>query len=258
MAQALPGRKICEIEVLQPKCPNVPAGKFTQALTGASLRGVAHRGKWLVVDTTGGFLLVNLGMGGEILLVPSDALPRKWRVRFAFEDGETLTVNFWWFGYVHYVPLGKLDLHPMVAALGPDALDLTLSQFCELLKGRRGGIKAVLLDQSRVAGIGNAYIHDILFRARLHPLRGIATLSDEDVKRLHRAIHTELVRSIEKGGAFYEVGLDGKPGGFSGSDLLVGYREGRPCPECGTSVEKIKTGSTASFVCPRCQPLKTR
>ena len=254
MEEALPGRKIREIEVLQPKCLNVPVEEFLRALVGAVVLGVRHRGKWIVVDTTQSLLLLNLGMGGEILLVPSDALSKKWRVRFGFEGGESLAVNFWWFGYAHVAPSGRLDEHPMVAQLGPDALEIGLLEFRRLLAGRRGGIKAFLLDQAKLAGIGNAYIHDILFRAGLHPLRPIPTLSGEDVKRLHCAVKTELARSIEKGGAFYEVGLNGKPGGFSAADLLVGYREGKPCPECGTAVAKIKTGSTASFICPRCQP----
>jgi formamidopyrimidine-DNA glycosylase len=255
MDEALPGRKIREIEVLQPKCLNVPVEEFTRALVGAVVLGVRHRGKWLVVETTGHILLLNLGMGGEILLVLPDALPEKWRVRFALDDGRWLSVNFWWFGYAHVVPRGRLEDHPMVSQLGPDAFEVGIAQFRKLIEGRRGGIKAFLLDQSKLAGIGNAYIHDTLFRAGLHPLRPIPTLSGEDVKRLHCAVKTELARSIEKGGAFYEVGLNGKPGGFSAADLLVGYREGKPCPECGTAVAKIKTGSTASFVCPRCQPL---
>ena len=255
MAEALPGRKILEIEVLQPKCLNVPVEEFTRTLCGAAVVGVLHRGKWIMVDTTQGLLLLNLGMGGEILLVPSDTLPKKWRVRFGFQDGESLAVNFWWFGYAHVAPRGRVDEHPMVAQLGTDALEIGLTEFRKLLAGRRGGVKALLLDQSKLAGIGNAYIHDILFRVGLHPLRAVPSLTDEDVKRLHRSIRTELARSIAKGAAFYEVGLDGKPGGFLGTDLLVGYREGKPCPECGTAVVKIKTGSTASFICPSCQPL---
>jgi formamidopyrimidine-DNA glycosylase len=114
-------------------------------------------------------------------------------------------------------------------------------------------LKALLLDQSRIAGIGNAYVHDILFRAKLHPLRPIPSLSRAEIERLHDAIQTEMQRSIQVGGAFYEIGLRGEPGGFMASDLLIGYREGKPCPECGTPVEKIKTGSTSSFICPKCQ-----
>jgi formamidopyrimidine-DNA glycosylase len=255
MGAALPGRTIREIEVLQPKCLNVPPAAFTRALSGATIEAVSHRGKWVVTETSGGVLLVNLGMGGELLLVPSRRLPAKWRVRFALDQGKDLVVNFWWFGYVHYVPSGAIEDHPMIAALGPDALDVTLPEFQGLLGGRRGAVKAFLLDQSKLAGIGNAYIHDILFRARLHPLRTISSLSSVEVRGLHHAIHTELRRSIEKGGAFYEVGLDGKPGGFTAEDLLVGYREGKACPTCGTPVTKIRTGSTSSFLCLRCQPL---
>jgi formamidopyrimidine-DNA glycosylase len=255
MAEALPGRTITGIEVLQPKCLNVTPAAFTKALCGGTIQAVSHRGKWIVTETTGGVLLINLGMGGELLLVSSRNLPAKWRVRFALDQRKHLVVNFWWFGYVHYVTSGAIEDHPMIAALGPDALDVTLPQFRGLLRSRRGAVKAFLLDQSKLAGIGNAYIHDILFRARLHPLRMIPSLSSVEVHGLHRAIHTELRRSIEKGGAFYEVGLDGKPGGFTAEDLLVGYREGKACPTCGAPVTKIKTGSTSSFVCLHCQPL---
>jgi len=255
MARALPGRTIRGIEILQPKCLNVTPAAFTKALRGATVEAVSHRGKWIVTETNGGDLLINLGMGGEILLVPSRQLPAKWRVRFALAQGKDLVVNFWWFGYVHYVPSGAIDDHPMIATLGPDALDVTLPQFRSLLRSRRGAVKGFLLDQAKLAGIGNAYVHDILFRAGLHPLRTIPSLSSVEVRGLHRAIRVELRRSIEKGGAFYEVGLDGKPGGFTAEDLLVGYREGKPCPTCGAPVLKIKTGGTSSFLCLQCQPL---
>jgi formamidopyrimidine-DNA glycosylase len=254
MNERLAGRRIREIEVLQPKCLNVPAPAFREALAGARIVGVTNRGKWLLVETSNGYLLLNLGMGGEILLVPTDRLPSKWRIRFALDRGESLTVNFWWFGYAHFAPPGKLGEHAMLAGLGPNALDVSLAEFRALLAGRRGGIKSLLLDQSNLAGIGNAYIHDILFRARLHPLRPIPSLSRDEIDRLYAALRTELERSIAVGAAFYEVGLDGKGGGFTAADLLVGYREGKPCPECGAAIEKIKTGSTATFICPRCQP----
>ena len=256
MDARLKGRVIRGVEVLQPKCLNVPVGAFVKALSGAKIAAVSNRGKWLFVETTKGHLLLNLGMGGEILLVPQTKLPEKWRVRFDLDRGEALAVNFWWFGYAHYAAPGKLSEHAMSAGLGPNALDVSLDQFRALLAGRRGGIKSFLLDQTHVAGIGNAYIHDILFRAKLHPQRSISSLSSDEIERLHAAIRTELQRSIDVGGAFYEPGLDGKGGGFTAADLLVGYREGKPCPECGTPVEKIKTGATATFVCPRCQPLR--
>jgi formamidopyrimidine-DNA glycosylase len=257
MRAELVGRTISGIEVLQPKCLNVTVKAFKKGLTGAEVRGVTHHGKWLIGETTRGYLLLNLGMGGEILLVPRDELPEKWRVRFDFDDGQSLAIHFWWFGHAHYAPPGGLADHALSAALGPNALDVSLDDFRGLLEGRRGRVKSLLLDQKQIAGIGNAYVHDILFRARLHPLRGVATLSDAEVEALHAAIRTEFERSIEKGAAYYELDLHGKPGGFTGDDLLVGYREGRPCPACGATIEKIRTGSTSSFVCPSCQPLVT-
>jgi formamidopyrimidine-DNA glycosylase len=125
-----------------------------------------------------------------------------------------------------------------------------------MFRGRRGRVKSFLLDQSKIAGIGNAYIHDILFLARLHPLRTVDTLTDAEVEALAEAIHDGLQPSIDKGGAFYEVDLYGQKGGFTMDDILVGYKEGKPCPSCGTPIEKIKTGSTSSFICPWCQPLE--
>jgi len=253
MRDALVGRRIQSIEVLQPKCLNVDVEVFRDGLIGADVCGVKNHGKWLFVKTTQGHLLINLGMGGELLLRPADEPPEKWRVRLDFDRDETLFVNFWWFGSTHFVQPGKLDEHAQTAKLGPNALDISLDTFVELLSSRRGRVKAFLLDQSRIAGIGNAYIHDILFRAGLHPLRPIPTLNSADIERLYGAIRTELQRSIDVGGAWYEVSLFGQPGGFTADDLLVGYREGKRCPTCGTLIEKIKTGSTSSFICPACQ-----
>src|SRR5512135_491928 len=158
--QHLTGKTIAGIQVLQPKSLNLPVDQFTAALTGATLRSAAYRGKWIVVETDRGWLLVNLGMGGEILLVTPSTLPEKRRLVFDFTDSTCLSINFWWFGYVHYAPLDGLDRHPMLAKLGPNALDLSLEQFRTLLAGQRSAIKSFLLDQSRLAGIGNAYIHD--------------------------------------------------------------------------------------------------
>lgn len=254
MNDALVGRRIESIEVLQAKCLNVGVEAFEKGLVSAEILGVVHRGKWLFTETTQGHLLINMGMGGELLLVKRDELPEKRRVRFDLDDGKALAINFWWFGNTHYVAPGKLAEHSMTAKLGPNALDVSLDEFVQLLAGKRGRIKGFLLDQSKIAGIGNAYIHDILFRARLHPLRAVPAMSDADVARLHDAIRTELERSIEKGAAWYELSLHGERGGFTADDLIIGYREGKPCPECGTTIEKIRTGSTSSFVCPSCQP----
>lgn len=256
MRAELVGKTITGIEVLQPKCLNVPEKEFRKALTGARLFDVTYRGKWLFVETTQGWLLLNLGMGGEIRLVTRETLPEKHRLVFDFDDGTCLAINFWWFGYAHYLQPGKLGSHTMIAKLGPNALDVGTDDLRAMLQGRRGRIKSLLLDQSRIAGIGNAYVHDILFMARLHPLRTVNTLTDSEVEALAQAIHDGLQPSIDRGGAFYEVDLYGQKGGFTMADILIGYKEGKPCPACGTPIEKIKTGSTSSFICSHCQPLE--
>ena len=257
MNEHLTGRAIQSIEVKQAKCLNVSVETFGAGLVGATIKGTNYHGKWLLTETSQGVLLINLDMGGELLLVDPEAMPEKWRVRLDFKDGMTFAINFWWFGNTHYVEHGGLAEHTMTAKLGPNAIDVAADEFRTLLGGRRGRIKSFLLDQSKIAGIGNAYIHDILFRAKLHPLRTIPTLADEDIERLHQGIRDEFERSIAKGAASYELNLFGQRGGFGAEDLLIGYREDMPCPTCGTMIEKLRTGSTTSYICPQCQPLKT-
>lgn len=254
MKQHLTGKTIAGIEVIQPKSLNMPVDAFTAALTGAQIVDVCNRGKWLLLETTHGWLLISLGMGGETLLVTRESLPEKRRVIFDFTDGTCLAVNFWWFGYAHFAP--EPEQHGMVSKLGPNALDVPVEDLKRMLASKRGNIKTYLLDQSSIAGIGNSYVHDILFLARLHPLRKIDSLSGVEIEALHQSIHAVLNKSLEKGGAAYEQDLFGQKGGFAFEDIIIGYRENQPCPQCGTPIQKIKTGSTTGFVCPSCQALR--
>lgn len=254
MQKELVGRTITQIEVLQPKCLNLPEKDFLGALSGARILSVAPHGKWLKVETTQGWLLLNLGMGGEILLTSKDSLPEKVRIVFDLADGAAIAVNFWWFGYAHFA----IDpaSHSMISQLGPDFMSLSLEDFRELLRGRRGGIKSFLLNQKRVAGIGNVYGQDPLFKAGVHPLRPINTLTGDEIDVLYHAIRETLQESIDHGGSHWEQNLYGEHGGWDNSFFLVAYREGQPCPTCGTAVEKIRTGSTHTHICPTCQPLE--
>jgi len=104
-----------------------------------------------------------------------------------------------------------------------------------------------------VAGIGNVYVQDPLWKARIHPLRSIHTLTGEEIEALYQALRQNFQDSIDQGGFAYEQNLYGQKGDWNCFE--VGYREGHPCPRCGTVVVKIKTGSTASYVCPACQKL---
>jgi formamidopyrimidine-DNA glycosylase len=255
MNDLLTGKTVTQVDVLQPKCLNVSLDEFRQRLIGARLLGTSYRGKWTLSETTRGWLLFNLGMGGEMLLVTRATLPEKFRLVVDFEDQTCLAVNFWWFGYAHFTALGELDQHTMTAGLGKNAVELDGPELERLLQGRRGQLKTFLLDQANLAGIGNFYIHDILFLARLHPLRSIPSLTGSEITRLADAIRGRLQYSIDKGGAAFEVNLLGQKGSFGMEDLIIGYRENQPCPECGTAIEKIKTGGTSSFICPSCQPL---
>jgi formamidopyrimidine-DNA glycosylase len=253
MNAALPGKTISAVEVLQPKCLNVPVEEFARGLTGATIQDVHYRGKWILNRTDQGWLLLNLGMGGEILLTNRQNLPEKYRLIFDFTDGTCLAVNFWWFGYAHFAATDALDRHVPTAKLGQNALEVTPDDLARLFQGQRGKVKMLLLDQSRISGIGNAYIHDILFMARIHPLRPANSLTAGEISALVDGIQKGLRPSLEQGGAFYEKTLDGKNGGFTVDQILIGYRENQPCPVCGTPIQKIKTGGTSTFICPTCQ-----
>ncbi len=256
MKRVLAGKTITGIEVIQPKCLNMRPATFKKRLTGAAVLDVTHHGKWLFIHTSQGYLLLNLGMGADVLLTTRKRLPEKYQFIFDLDDGKCMSVRFWWFGYVHYAPEGKLGKHEMTAKLGPDALEISREEFREMVRGRRGGAKMFLLNQENIAGIGNAYVQDILFLAGLHPSTTLDRLKDDEIDRLWQAIRDGLLPAAKKGGSWYEKTLRGKPGGFLYEDLLVGYREGKPCPTCGTDVVKLRTGSTQSFICPSCQRKK--
>jgi len=253
MHPELLGRSITGAEVLQPKSLNIDAKDFVSSLSGAVIRDIKAHGKWIFMEMTKGWLLLNLGMGGEILLVTRQTLPEKYRLVIDFDDQRCLAVNFWWFGYAHFVQTEKLSEHKMTAKLGPNALEISESDLKASMHGKRSRIKSYLLDQSKIAGIGNAYVHDILWLAELHPNQTIDKMDGEDISRLAHAIHGGLQPSLEKGGAFYERNIYGECGGFTMEDIKIGYKEGQACPRCGTDIEKIKTGSTQSFICPKCQ-----
>jgi formamidopyrimidine-DNA glycosylase len=252
----LPGKQFSNFAIIQPKSLNIPPQDFSAALVGASVLQVTNRGKWIFIHTDRGYLLLNLGMGGEITRCTPQTLPTKHRFIIFLSNGEVLSINFWWFGYIHFVPEGQLANHALTSSLGPNALELSVDEFLKIITGQRGRIKTYLLDQKNLAGIGNAYIHDILFLARLHPLRLVSSLSQFELINLYAAIHQGLQPALDLGGAFYEQTIDGKPGGFGMEHILIGYQEGKPCPNCSTPIQKIKTGSTTSFICPTCQPLE--
>lgn len=260
MDKEIKGKVITAIEAKQPKNLNMPVKEFTKTIKGRTVEGVSKRGKWLFIKLHHGyFLLINLGMGAELLhFKPNTRLPEKAQFRLVFSDKTGFTIHFWWFGYVHLASEKDLQKHKLTAQLGKSATDktFTLDYFKQLLVSKKTGIKSFLLDQKNVAGIGNVYIQDILFMAKLHPNRKISTLTEKEKIDLYNAIHKVLNRSIKLKGLAYEMDFYGKKGKFTAEEFLVGYKQGKPCPQCKTPVEKIRTGSTASYICPKCQKEK--
>jgi formamidopyrimidine-DNA glycosylase len=225
-------------------------------LVDRRIEQVSFRGKWVFLKLEhDSWLLLNLGMGGNVILhANAEALPDKYQLRIDFTDGRVLTVGFWWFGFAHAVYESDLANHKMTAKLGITPIrdaNFTQEHFLAMLKGRRGAIKSYLLNQDNIAGIGNVYVQDSLFRARLHPNRKLQTLTDTEKSLLYRSIVETLTEAAAVGGLSYEKDLYGHPGRFK--EFLVGYKEGQPCPICRTTIQKIKTGSTASYICPNCQ-----
>lgn len=259
MNQALRGRQIAAVVVNQPRCLNLEPEAFRQALSGRTIRGARQRGKWALLDLDSGDLLaLNLGMGGEVRLHMPDEVPapERERVVFVLDHAEQLWIHFWWFGQVHLVTDGDLARHKQLGRLGPEPLadDFTVECLADLLRGRRGALKRYLLDQSFLAGIGNVYVQDILWHARLHPLVPANSLDAEAIRRLHAAIQHVLREGIRWGGGPGERDVWGQEGRYA-EHLQVGYHAGRPCPACGTLVEELRVGSTTSYICPRCQPV---
>jgi formamidopyrimidine-DNA glycosylase len=238
--------------------PPDPAA-FARCLTGQTVADVGRRGKWVVIALAGGgTLLIHLRMSGRLVVragEPSD--DRHLRVSFSLDDGRRLC-------FFDQRKFGRLvltsDPQEVLGDLGPEPLgdDLTVARLGEMLARRRGRIKPLLLNQRFLAGLGNIYADEALWRAGIHPLRQADTLVPVEVRRLHRGIRAVLRAAIEGGGTtLSDAGYqraDGRSGEFAGQ-LAVYGRAGRPCPRCGTDVERIRVSQRGTHLCPRCQPL---
>ena len=259
MKKEIVGKRISKVEVANSKCLNMPFEQFQKTVVGKAIKSVEGKGKWLFIkldsDDT---LLFNPGMGADVIQFKTDdKLPEKYHIKFILNDKTGFTIRVWWFCYLHLMPKDKLGEHKRVAKLGITPLDkkFTLDHFKQLLSKKRGNIKGFLLDQKNIAGIGNVYIQDILFNAKIHPKRKIPTLNNLEIEALHNSIKMVLNESIELGGLAYEKDFYGKKGGYDKNHFRIAYKPGKPCPTCQTPIQKIKTGSTSSFVCPNCQSL---
>jgi len=234
---------------------------FAQRLTGRTVVDVDRRGKWIVITLDDGqTLLIHLRMTGQLLLeairCPVDEYAR---VVFRLDGGKRLRFS-------DMRKFGRLILtrepDKVLDDLGPEPLadDFTVQRFERMLMQRRGRIKSLLLNQRFLAGLGNIYVNEALWRAHIHPLRPANSLTSEEVRKLHRAIRSVLREAIGEGGTTLDNGnfrqADGEVGEFA-SQLSVYGREGEACGCCGSSIERVKVGQRSTYFCPRCQPAWT-
>lgn len=257
MKDTLRGKTIQTLTLLQEKCANIPSDEFQKRITGARIDDIRYRGKWIITTLNNGEnILLSLGMGADILFFDNDKNEAdKYQIKVLFSDGSGYTARFWWFGKFLLVSDSELASEPNTKDIAIDPFDekFSFDYFSSLLKGKRTQIKAFLMSQKNVAGIGNMYMHDILFKANLHPKKKISDMSGEEIKLLYSAIIEILNLSREKGAFAYESDFFGQKGGFTTDYFLVGYKENQPCPVCGEAIVSIKTGSTSTFICPACQ-----
>jgi len=259
MTKEIVGKRISQVEVANPKCLNMPFEQFQKAIVGKTIKSVVNRGKWLFIKLgSDHVLLFNPGMGADMIHFKSDdKLPEKYHIKFTLHDATGFTIRVWWFCYLHLMSANKLSEHKPTARLGMTPMDkmFTVDYVKQLLDKKRGNIKTFLLDQKNLAGIGNVYIQDILFNAKIHPERPVSSLADREIEALYKSIKSVLNESVKLGGLAYEKDFYGNKGGYGMGQFKIAYKPGKPCPKCKTTIEKIKTGSTSSFICPTCQPL---
>jgi formamidopyrimidine-DNA glycosylase len=260
---ALVGHAINGAKVLWTRSiiPPDPAA-FIRRLIGQTITHVGRRGKWLVISLSGDdTLLIHLRMSGRLVIESEACLDgRHLRVLFLLDDGRRVSfVDQRKFGRLHLTDspaqvLGDLGPEPLSDGFTPERLE-------EMLKSRRGHIKPLLLDQRFLAGLGNIYADETLWRARIHPLRAANTLTRAEVQRLHEAIRAVLASAIASGGTTLEDAAyrqaDGQAGEFAG-ELAAYGRTGQPCPRCGQAIRRIKVSQRGTHFCPHCQALQRK
>lgn len=245
-------------ELRQEKSLNLSPGEFLETIRGKKVLKVYNKGKWIFIQLSDDYhLLLNLGMGADVLYhQEGQEMPEEYQCLFQFTDGSYFTSKFWWIGRAELLQNEELAEHKATKDIAITPLDdgFTPEYFRKLCQAR-SQIKNLLLNQKKIGGIGNVYIHDILFRAKLRPQKVANTIESVKIDDLHHIIQENLKEAIELGGLAYEKDFYGENNGFETEHFLVAYKEGEPCPECGGTIEKIKTGSTSSYICPNCQKL---
>ncbi len=255
LATHIKGRVITCVTLFWDRMLSHPSPKeFYNHIVGKKITGLTRRGKYLIFRMDGGnSLVIHLKMSGSLIL-GTDAPPKYTRVIIHLDNG----VNIFFcdprkFGRISLVT----DVGHITQNLGPEPLDatFTVEMLAKKLEKRKAPLKAVLLDQALIAGIGNMYADEALFTARINPLRPAYSLSPEEIEHLHHAIRKVLKDAIKSKGA--SVSTYFRPGGEIGSahsHFKVAHQKGKLCSNCSHPIERIPIRNRGSYYCPVCQP----
>lgn len=275
---ALVGKKIIALNIISPKTASHPAAFFKKMLVGKKLINIERRGKLLIFVFPGDlFLLIHLKMTGQLIFQSKTKkivgghslaagsyeksvggkLPNKHtRAIFYFSGGGELFFNdLRKFGYLKLVD--REELKKIIEKnYGPEPLtpEFTISRFKEILKGKKTNIKAVLLNQKFLAGLGNIYADESLFAAGIRPMRPANKLTAEEIAKLFKEINKLIKKAIAYRGTTFSNYVDskGQKGNFS-QHLMVYGRGGKPCVICGEPISKVKVAGRGTHYCPNCQ-----
>ena len=223
--------------------------RLAHSIEGRKVAGVRRYGKFILVALQGGgYLVIHLGMTGRLLLGGEPG--KHTHVILTLDRGVLLYDDSRQFGCFQY----SAEFPARIAKLGPEPLDVPLGEFVAALGRRKTRIKALLLNQTFLRGLGNIYADEALFRARLHPLAIASRIRGERARRLHEAIGAVLREAIEAGGSSISdyVDANGRKGFFQVSHRVY-QRTGEPCVNCGTPIRRVLVAQRSSHFCPKCQ-----
>ncbi len=256
LVPAIIGRTIVRVQVLRPNMVGGDSRAFETALTDKKIRAITRRGKYMLVDMGDRTLLLHLRMSGRLgLRTPDEPELTYERIRFYLDDKRILIFNDpRTLGRALILKPGDADGHPLLAKLGPDALDIDAWLFAERIRTRRTPVKVALLDQSFIAGVGNIYAQEACFIAGIDPRRDGADLSEDEAMSLFKAMNQTLEHGIENMGTSFSdfADLFGKPG-QNQTSLWVYGRADESCRKCGGKIESITQAQRTTAWCRRCQ-----